>query len=64
MRLHTKVQGSTRCGLRQEDFFMFPYIGLCEICDPRVQVMNADIPMKMIFENTPSVHLTVYRGNI
>ena len=22
------------------------------------------IPMKMLFENTPSVHLTVYRGNI
>ena len=22
----------------------------------------ADIPMKIMFENTPSVHLTVYRG--
>ena len=29
-----------------------------------VQVMSADIPMKIMFENTTSVHLTVYRGNI
>ena len=62
MRLHTKVHGSRRCGLRQ-DFFMFPYISLCEICDPRVQVMNADIPMKIV-ENTPSVHLTVLRNSL
>ena len=27
---------------------MFPYISLCEICDPGVQVMNADIPMKVL----------------
>ena len=26
--------------------------------------MGADIPMKMMFENTQSVHLTVYRGNM
>ena len=25
---------------------------------------SLDIPMKVIFENTPSAHLTVYRGNI
>ena len=26
--------------------------------------MSADISMKIMFENTPSVHLTVYRENI
>ena len=26
--------------------------------------MSADIPMKIMFENYPSVHLTVYRGKI
>ena len=26
--------------------------------------MSADIPMKIMFETKPSVHLTVYRGNI
>ena len=59
MRLHTKFQSSRHCGLRQEDFFMFPYISLCEICDPGIQVMNAEILLKIFFENTPSVHLTV-----
>ena len=39
MILHTKYQGSSPCGLRQEDFFMFlplkAYISLCKTCDPR-----------------------------
>ena len=26
--------------------------------------MRADIPIEIMFENTTSVHLTVYRGNI
>ena len=26
--------------------------------------MSTDIPMKIMFENTPSDHLTVYRGKI
>ena len=63
MRLHTKVQRYMRCDLRQDIFSCFPYINLCEICDPRGRAMNADIPM-IVFQNTPSVHLTVYRGNI
>ena len=29
-----------------------------------VQVMSADIHMKIMFENKPSVHLAIYRGNI
>ena len=35
-----------------------------QLCTALVQVMNADIPMKIMFENTPSVHITIYRGNI
>ena len=37
MMQHTKDQGSKPYGFRQEDFFhVFPYIGLCKTCDPRV----------------------------
>ena len=33
--LHTKYQGSTPCGFRQEDFFnVFPNINLCTTYDP------------------------------
>ena len=35
-----------------------------QLCTALVQVMSAAIPMKIIFKNTPSVYLTVYRGNI
>ena len=35
MILHTKYQGSSPCGFRQEDFFhVAPYISLCKTCDP------------------------------
>ena len=34
--LHTKYKDSRTNGFRQEDFFhVFPYISLCETCDPR-----------------------------
>ena len=33
------------------------------LCTAWLQVICAAIPMKIMFENTPSVHLTVYRGN-
>ena len=38
-----------------------------QLCTAWVQVMSADIPMKMMFEITPSVNLNVYhvyRGDI
>ena len=35
MMLHTKYQGSTPYGFRQDFFLCFPYISLCKTCDPR-----------------------------
>ena len=35
MMLHTAYQGSRPYGFRQEDFSRFPYISLCNTCDPR-----------------------------
>ena len=35
MMLHTKYQGSMRCGFRKEDFSCLPYISLCKTFDPR-----------------------------
>ena len=46
MRLHTNVQGDEVSD--KKIFSCFPYISLCEICDPVVQVMNADIPIKVL----------------
>ena len=35
-----------------------------QLCTAWVQFMSAESPMKIMFENTPSGHLTVCRGNI
>ena len=32
--LHTKYQGSTPYGFRQEDFSMFSLLSLCKKCEP------------------------------
>ena len=37
----------------QEDFFMFPFISQCKICDPRVGLFN---PMSIILTNLVEVH--------
>ena len=47
------VTGMFRCGSNKT-----------QLCTPWVQVMSADIPVKMMIEYAQSVHLTVYRGNI
>ena len=35
MMLHTKYEDSRPFDFRQEDFFMFPYINLCNTYDPK-----------------------------
>ena len=37
MMLHTNYQGFRPCGIRHEDYFMFPYISLCKTYDPRAE---------------------------
>ena len=57
-----EIKNPVKYELSQDSFRCIP--NEAQLCTAWVHVISADIPMKIMFINKPSVHLTVYRGNI